>query len=475
MTTTLHRGEPRTAERASRRQWTALAVLAVAQLMLVLDMTVVNVALPSIGQSLDLSRTTVPWVMTAYTVAFGGLMLFGGRIADLLGARRVVLVALVGFTVASAVGGLAHSSGQLLASRAGQGVAAAFLSPAALALVTSAFDGEQRRKALGVWGALSGAGAALGVLLGGVLTSTVGWRWVFYINLPIGIAVLVAVPAVVTAGRGVAGTRGPVDALGAALVTTGTATTLYGLINSGVHGWTALSTLLPLGTGLSLWGVFVAVERRVRTPLLELRLFARRAVSGSAVLITAATALLVGGFFLASFLLQRGEGYSALRVGVLFLPTAVATVLGAQVAGHLLGTVSGRVVAPAGLMVAATGYGVAAVWTQPVQVVIGLAVAAVGIGACFVTAFTTALADVTEQEAGLRSAITNTFHELGGSIGVAVMSSVAGAGIAVTGFDRGGIGDGYAVATGAAVVAAVLVACVMPAVKSAGGGGLHGH
>src|SRR6266581_693392 len=245
-------------------RWVALAILACAQLMLVLDVTVVNVALPDIGAALRLQRGELPWVMTIYTVFFGGLMLLGGRIADLIGARRMTLGGLALFTASSLLCGLSGDAATLLAGRALQGVGAALMSPAALAAVMTLFAGADRGKALGVWSALAGAGSALGVILGGVLTSEAGWRWVFAINVPIGVALLVAIPLVVSARpRPDTAERG-LDVPGAVLVTAGTGAAIYGLINAGSHGWTAASTLLPLVLAVVIWAVFALLERRVR-------------------------------------------------------------------------------------------------------------------------------------------------------------------------------------------------------------------
>ena len=319
-----------------RRRWITLALLATAQLMLVLDVTVVNVALPDIGAALDLTRSTVPWVLTTYTVAFGGLMLLGGRIADLLGARRVMLTGLAVFTAASLLCGIADGAVELLVGRAVQGLAAAFLSPAALSLVMTAFQGAERGRALAIWSSLAGAGSALGVILGGALTSAISWRWIFAINVPIGLALLLLLPRF-TAKQERSGTANSgVDVLGGLLVTTGVGSAIYGLVNAGSNGWSATATLVALAGAVALGVAFVQVERRAAQPLLAVSLFRRRPVSGGAFLMVIATGLLVGGFFLGSFELQRVFGYSAVHVGLVFLPIALATLVGAQTAGHVL-------------------------------------------------------------------------------------------------------------------------------------------
>jgi Major Facilitator Superfamily len=379
-------------------RWVALALLASAQLMLVLDVTVVNVALPDIGVALHLQRGELPWVMTIYTVFFGGLMLLGGRLADLFGARRMTLGGLALFTAASLLCGLSGNAATLLAGRSMQGLGAALMSPAALAAVMTLFTGASRGKALGVWSALAGVGSALGVVLGGVLTSEAGWRWVFTINVPIGVALLIAIPLVVPARPPSEAAERSLDVPGAALVTAGTAAAIYGLINVGSHGWAAASTLVPILLAVAIWTVFARPGRRVRRPLLAVGLLRRRAVLAGSFLMLAATGLLVGGLFLGSFALQQAHGYSALHMGLVFLPAAVAIIAGAQAGTRVLTRVNARIVAVTGLALAAAGYAVAAGWTQPALIVTGLGVAALGIGATFVTAFT-------DQGAGIIAAL----------------------------------------------------------------------
>jgi len=448
-----------------RSRWMALALLASAQLMLVLDVTVVNVALPDIGAALHLQRGELPWVMTIYTVFFGGLMLLGGRLADLFGARRMTLGGLALFTVASLLCGLSGDAATLLAGRSLQGLGAALMSPAALATVMTLFTGASRGKALGVWSALAGVGSALGVVLGGVLTSEAGWRWVFAINVPIGIALLIAIPLVVPARAPSEAAERGLDVPGAVLVTAGTAAAIYGLINVGSHGWAAASTVLPLVLAVAIWTVFVLLERRVRRPLLAVGLLGRRAVLAGSFLMLAATGLLVGGFFLSSFALQHAHGYSALHVGLVFLPVAVATIAGAQAGSKVLTMVHARTVAVSGLALATAGYAIAAAWTQPAVTVTGLSIAALGIGATFVTAFTTSLADADPAEAGLRSALVNTFHELGGAAGVAVLASAAGAGLVTAQLGSHGFTHAFALGAACAAVSLAIAAALVPAVR----------
>lgn len=460
---------------ATTRRWLLLALLATAQLMLVLDVTVVNVALPDIGTALDLSRPTVPWVLTTYTLVFGGLMLLGGRVADLVGPRRVMLGGLVGFTASSLGCALSDSAAQLLAARGAQGLSAAFLSPAALALVMGAFTGAQRSRAIAVWSSLAGAGSALGVVLGGALTSTIGWRWIFAINVPIGATLLLVLPAVVAAGEPQRQERMRIDVLGALLVTGSTGAAIYGLVNAGSHGWTAPGTLAPLLAAVAGWTTFAWVERAMPQPLLAVTLFRRRAVTGGAFLMVIATGLLVGGFFLGSFELQRVSGYSALRVGVAFLPTAVATILGAQAAGHLVRHLDTRRLAMAGLALAAAGYATALWWHRAAGVVTGLSLAALGIGATFVTAFSSSLADAPAEESGLRSAIVGTFHELGGALGVAVLASAAGAALTARHVAADDFVRAFAVGAIAALGAIPVAGLLVPGLRKPASSATHGH
>ncbi len=339
------------------------------------------------------------------------------------------------------------------------------MSPAALATVMTLFTGPARGKALGVWSALAGAGAALGVILGGVLTSEAGWRWVFAINVPIGAALLLAIPLSVPARQQPGVVEPGLDIPGAVLVTAGTGAAIYGLINLGSHGWSAPSTVLPLVLAAAIWTAFATVECRACRPLLTVGLLRRRAVLAGSFLMLSATGLLVGGFFLESFALQHAHHYSALHVGLAFLPIAAATIAGAQTGSRALTRINARPVAVTGLALAATGYAIAAHWTQPAAMVTGLSIAALGIGATFVTAFTASLTDADPAEAGLRSALVNTFHELGGAAGVAVLSSAADAALVTAhlashdfarAFTAGAVGAAVAVAIAAALVPAVL-------------------
>ncbi|MGW4204133.1 MFS transporter [Streptomyces sp. NPDC004726] len=462
---------------ADPRRWAALALICVAQFMLVLDVTVVNVALPDMAADLDLDRATLTWVVTAYTLCFGGLMLLGGRLADALGARRTLLAGLAVFTAASLVTGLARSAPLLIGGRVAQGVGAALLAPAALAIVTTTFHGPERNKALGVWAAIGGTGSAVGVLLGGALTDGPGWEWIFYVNVPVGLALLVAIPALVPA-------RAPrpvgLDAPGALLVTAATGSLIYGLVRAGDSGWSDSITLLSLIGSIALYAAFAAVERAGRAPLMDLRMFTRRPVIAGSFLMLVATALLISYFFLSSVYLQHARGFSPLKTGLVFLPVAVAVGVGAHLGSRLVGKVGSRACAVAGMAIAAGSSVPLALLSDSsadssvyTMLLPGLSLASLGVGAVFVTATTTALAMVDHREAGLASAVVNTFHEVGGSIGVAVVSTVAAAGItrgAVSGFT-----DAYTVLAVTAAVSAVLSLILVPRGKPEMTGGMHVH
>ncbi|GAB2934729.1 MFS transporter [Streptomyces mayteni] len=445
------------------RRWRALVLLGAAQFMLILDVTVVAVALPDIGAGLALGRTQLTWVVTAYTLMFGGLMLLGGRAADLFGARRLVLAGLAVFTAASLTAGLAGGAAVLIGARMLQGVGAALLSPAALSVVATTFHGPERNRALGVWAAIGGTGSAVGVLVGGLLTAGPGWEWIFYVNVPIGLALLALLPgALPVTAR--ATHRGALDVPGALLVTSATAAAIYGLTRAGDDGWSAPATLVPLAAGLALYAAFGLLQHRSPAPLMRLASLARRPVLTGAFLMLVATALLISSFFLGSFYFQGPGGHGPLATGALFLPVAVGTVVGAHLAGHAVGRVGPRLVAVPALLTAAGGLAIPAAEAGTLSLAVGLSVAAAGLGAGFVAATATALARVEPAEAGLTSGIVNTCHEFGGAIGVPVVSSIAGASIAAGGAATAeGFTDALTFTTLTAAAAAVAALFLVPA------------
>jgi EmrB/QacA subfamily drug resistance transporter len=464
-------GTPATTSTDPRR-WRMLALLGTAQFMLILDVTVVAIALPHIGADLSLSREALTWVVSAYTLMFGGLMLLGGRMADLFGSRRVVLAGLAVFTVASLLTGLAAGPAMLIGGRVLQGIGAAMLSPAALSVVTKTFHGEDRNKALGIWSALGGGGSAIGVLVGGVLTAGPGWQWVFYINVPLGLVVFVLLSRMLPRDLP-PGVPARLDVPGAVLVTAATGTAIFALVNAGDRGWFSAATLGTLAAAVVLYAAFVFLQRAVRSPLMDVAILTHRPVVAGTSLILVATALMIAVFFLGSFYLQHLKGYGALRTGLLFLPIAVATIIGAQASGHVIGRLGARLVAVIGLTVAALGTAVPAFWDGPALVVTGISVGAAGIGAVFVAASTTTLAQVAAHEAGLASGLLSTFHEFGAALGVAVVSSIAAA--SITGISGIGFTRGFAFAAIVAAVSAVLALLIVPATKPPAGAVAHAH
>ena len=463
----------------SHTRWTALALLCLAQFMLIVDTTAVNLALPSMARDLNLGRQALTWVPAAYTLCFGGLLLLGGRLADGLGRRRAFLLGLAAFTAASLLSGLSHTSGELIAGRAAQGVAAAVLSPAALSIVTTTFRGPERTKALGVWGAIGGAGAAVGVLIGGALTSGPGWRWVLFVNLPVGLVVLAVLPRLVPASAPARSLRG-LDVPGALAATATAALLVYGLIHAGSAGWGTAATLVSLAGAVVAGVVLVLVERSAAQPLLRPGLVRDRAVVAGAAVMFAATILLITGFFLISWYLQHRAGYSALKTGVVYLPVAVAAGLGAHLASHGVGHVGFRSTAGAGFGLAGIGAvllsRLPASGNAALAVLPGFVVLSAGVGMALVTATTVALHRADDAEAGLISGLVNTGHELGSALGVALASVVAAGSLGVAAVGVGGFRAAFATAAGIAAVAAVGAAAALPAGRpEAGARAVFGH
>ncbi|MGW7140528.1 MFS transporter [Streptomyces xanthophaeus] len=399
-------------------RWRLLFLLCLAQFLLIADVTVVNVALPAIGADLGLSASGLTRVVTAYTLFFGALLLTGGRLADRFRARRMFLTGLALFTAASVASGLAAGGGTLIAARSVQGIGAALLSPAAMTLVLSLFQGPARHRALGVWAAVGGAGAAVGVLLGGVLAAGPGWRWIFYVNLPAGAFALIAVPLLLgPALRGADSRpahRAPLDVPGALLLTAASAALVHGLT---ARSWPWLAAALGAGALLTL------VQRRTRHPLLPAALPGRRALLGGSAVMLGAAGLLVAGFYLSSLHIQHTLGRSPLVTGLAFLPVAVAVTAGAHLGGRAVVRFGWRPVGAASFALAAAGAASAphgGLWTGLVP---GFALLALGLGAAFVCATTAALSEVPADRAGLASGLVGTSHELGAALGVAALAS----------------------------------------------------
>ncbi len=441
------------------RPWLVLAVLGGAQLMLIIDLTVLNVALPSIASDLQLDRATLTWVATIYTLFFGGLLLLGGRLADVFGRRRVFLTGLGLFTAASLASGLAAEGITLVLARIGQGVGAAMLSPAALSIITTTFAGPDRTRALGIWAALGGVGAIAGVILGGLLTAGPGWPWIFFINVPAGIGVALAVWHAIPADRP-RNSASTLDIPGAIAMAATIGLLLYAVVGAGDSGWTSVSVLGSLGLAMIGGASFVLIERRARAPLVRMEVLRRPRFAGSLYVLLAFAGLLGGTVFLGSLYTQRTLGMSALDSGLTFLPFALAIVVGAQGGAHGVTRVGPRRVAAAGLVLAAVG--AILLWRIPadsdvlIDLVPGLAILAVGLGATAVAATTSAFAGVTDSDAGMTSGLVNTMHELGFAVGVSAIGTIAASSLAGDPSLIGGYQAGFL----AAAVAAIAVAGV---------------
>jgi EmrB/QacA subfamily drug resistance transporter len=465
-----------------RRPWSLLILLSVAQFMVILDATVVNVALPSIGHSLRFAAGDLQWVVTAYVLLSGGLVLLGGRAADVAGRRRMFLAGLAVFTAASLASGLAPDAAALVAARAGQGLGAALLTPAALSIITTTYSGAQRATALSVWGAIGGAGAGAGVLAGGMLTSWLGWRSVFLVNVPVGAVAGVLSLRLVPRSPVLARIGRELDLPGAALATAGLVTGVYALAGAPAHGWGSARTLLLLGVSLGLLAAFAVAERSARRPLLPPGTWRSRSLVAGAAVMLGATGLLVGTFFLNSLYLQDVQHLSPLRAGLEFLPVTVVIGLGAHLASRLLPRAGTRVLAVAGLVLMGGGAlllsGASARAGYLTGLLPGLLIIAAGVGLVFPAVSVTALSQVAADRAGLASGLMTTAHEIGAALGVAVFSVVT---IAVGGslFAAGGFAAGYrhgfTVAAGVAAALAVLAATVMPAVRPADGARIAVH
>ena len=450
---------------SDRRSWWILGLIGIAQFMVILDVTVVNVALPSIGKALGFAPADLQWVVTVYVLFTGGLMLLGGRATDLLGRRRVFLVGLSVFTAASLTSGLAWSPLALIVARGAQGFGAALLLPSALAIITTTYSGAQRTVALSFWGAIGSAGVAVGVLFGGVITTLFGWEWIFFINVPIGCVVAIAAVRLLPANQPLPRARLKLDLLGAATVMAGLVMLVYAIIGTTQHGWGSARTLLLIGVAGILLAAFIGIERRGQEPLVPPATWRVRSLVSSAAVMLGATGILVGTFYLNTLYLQNVLGYSALKTGLSFLPLALVIFAAAHVASHLLSHAGSRVVALVGLALTAGGALVLAAApdhaSYATNLLPGFLLMGAGVGLVFVAVTVTAMADVRHEQAGLASGIMTTAHELGAALGVAVLAAVAIA----NGNPVSDYGNGFLVAAVIAGLLAVVAAVALPAVR----------
>jgi EmrB/QacA subfamily drug resistance transporter len=445
------------------RKWLALVLLAAAQFVVVLDASIVNVALPSIGTDLKFSQENLSWVVNAYVLVFGGFLLLGGRMADLLGRRRLFMIGLALFALASLLGGLAQSEGQLIAARALQGLGGALLSPAALSLVTTIFtEGAERNKALGVWGAVAGSGGAAGVLLGGILTDGLGWEWVLFVNVPIALIAIALAPRLLVESR--SGGHTTFDAAGAFTITAGLSLFVYALVDANDAGWGSVQTLGLGALAIALIAAFVVIELRSKAPLVPFAIFRNRTLTGANITGILTAASLFSMFFFISLYMQQVLGYDALKAGVSYLPLAVGIIFAAGAASQLTTRLGFKPVFVTGMLLIAAGL----LWFSRVSpggtfagdVLFPSLLAAVGLGFAFVSMTIAAVTGVSAQQAGLASGLINTAQQVGGALGLAILAAVATATTGDAVRDPAalteGFRDAFLVGAGFAVLGAVL-------------------
>jgi EmrB/QacA subfamily drug resistance transporter len=413
---------------SDRRKWLALALLSVVQFMVVLDIAIVNVALPSIQVDLGFSQENLQWVISAYALVFGGFLLLGGRAADLLGRRRIFLGGVVVFTVASLLAGLAWSEVSLIAARALQGLGAAIITPAALSILSTTFaEGRERNIALGVWGAVGGFGAAAGVLLGGILTDLLSWEWIFFVNVPVGVVAFVLAPILLAESRDAHVKR--FDAPGAILVTAGLSSFVYAITQAGREGWLAGETLTFIGVAAGLLVAFVGWELQHPEPLMRFGIFRTRTVAGANVAGFILGTALFSMFLMLTLYMQQVLGYSALKTGVAYLAVAGTAIVWSAVAAQLVTRLGVKPVLTAGMAFLTAGLvyftQVSVGGSYLADLLPGFLLIGVGIGFSFVPISIAALAGVQPAEAGLASGLINTSQQIGGALGIAALSTIA--------------------------------------------------
>jgi EmrB/QacA subfamily drug resistance transporter len=413
----------------ARRRWMALALIVTAQFMVILDVAIVNVALPSIQADLGFSQSSLQWVVSAYAIVFGGALLLGGRLADLLGRRRLFMSGIALFTVSSFLCGIAWSDVSLIAFRALQGLGGAMLAPAALSLLMTTFaEGRERNRALGIYGAASGSGAAAGVLLGGLLTSTLGWSWIFFLNLPVGAAALALAPVLLRESRAALDHR-HFDVRGAVTITSGLMLLVYALTRATSEGWTSAATLGTVAGALALVAAFIVIELRSSAPLLPLRIFRLRTLTAANVVMTIVGATTFGEFFLLTLYLQEGLHYSPMRSGAAFSAFALTVVVASNVAQVLVARIGLQRVLLLGLTAATVS--LALLTRLPVNgsylqdLLPAFVLGGAGLGLSFVPVTIAGLTGVHPADAGVASGLVNTSRQIGGAIGIAAVSSIA--------------------------------------------------
>ena len=413
---------------STQKKWLALALLSAVQFMVVLDIAIVNVALPSIQVDLDFSQQNLQWVISAYALVFGGFLLLGGRMADIVGRRRIFMLGIVVFTVGSLFCGLAWSESSLIGARALQGLGAATISPAALAILMTTFqEGRERNIALGVWGAVGGFGAAAGVLLGGVLTDALSWEWIFFVNIPVGIAAFLIAPLLLGESRDTSVKS--FDAPGAVLVTSGLTTLVLGITQGSDWGWSSGRTIGVFVASFALLAGFVFWERRASEPLMHFSILRTKTVLGANVAGFILGTALFSMFLMLTLYMQQVLGYSAMKTGVAYLAVAGTSIIWANVAAALVGRVGVRPLITAGMAILAVGLllftQVSVDGTYVANLLPGFLIVALGMALCFVPISIAALAGVKQAEAGLASGLINTSQQIGGAVGIALLSTIA--------------------------------------------------
>ena len=425
----------------SSRRWSALALIVTAQFMVILDVAIVNVALPSIKTDLGFSQTSLQWVVSAYAIFFGGTLLLGGRLADLFGRRRLFIGGLALFAVTSLLCGIAWSEGSLIGFRAAQGLGGALLAPAALSLLMTSFaEGRDRNLALGIYGAASGSGAAAGVLLGGVLTSYLSWSWIFFINVPVGVAAAILAPVFLRESRPDLQHR-HFDIVGATTVTAGLMLLVYALTRATTNGWGSTQTLAFLAGSVALIGAFVLVELRSPWPLLPLRLFRSGTLTGANIAMAIVGAVAFSEFFLLTLYLQDVLHYSPVQSGVAFVAFALTVVVFSNVAQVVVNRFGVRATLTTGLLLSVVSIGLVA--GVPVHghyfwnLFPGFVIGGAGLGLSFVPVTIAGLAGVDRSDAGVASGLINTSRQIGGAIGIAAASAIAETAARGSTFDHG--------------------------------------
>ncbi len=412
-----------------RRRWIGLGILCTAFFMVILDVAIVNVALPTIQVDLDFSAKNLQWVVSAYALTFGGLLLLGGRIADLLGRRRIFIGGTALFALASLIAGLASTEATLIGARALQGIGAALMTPAALSILMTTFaEGRERNMALGVWGAVGASGGTVGVLLGGVFTDTIGWEWIFLLNVPVGVIVIILAPFLLRESRAHAEHR-HFDLAGAVAVTASLALLVYALVEASSEGWSSAVTIGRLAGSAVLMALFVFIESRSRAPIMPFSIFRIRAVTGSNVAGFALGAAMFGMFFILTLYMQQVVQYSPLKTGLAYLAISLSAFVSSVAGSAIVTRIGPRTPMVAGLLTFAVG--VALLTRIPVDgayvtdLMPGMVITGLGLGMAFVAFSIGALEGVAERDAGLASGLSNTTQQIGGALGVAIMSTLA--------------------------------------------------